>query len=243
MELPNRAQHEADFARRLSRLSSRHRQELVRLLGNPPDPARVPDSFWAKVQREQEEELLLMLLLIFMASGEFHGLDAADARTLGGEWASGRAGSVSADYVVTSRDRLTTIAGEWKGRQETVARDRGFPQGAPSVPLPAVEIEGDVLDVFGPERDSKIATTETTQAQTAGSETATAENGTQSPDDQWTTHPEQTKSGPCPVCAPLNGTPRSYWERFFPGGPPVHPHCACTIQYMALVGGELVGAQ
>jgi len=239
VELPNRPQLEATFARRLSLLSSRHRQELVRLLGNPPDPQRVPASFWAKVEREHNEELFLMLLLVFMASGEFHGLDEANARQLAQPWAQQRSQLVSRGYVTSSQERLSRVATRWRERQTTVARDRDFPpEAAPSVSVPQVEVEGGALEVFGPERDESIAVTETTTAQSAGGEGAAEATGTTSADDLWITENDGLV---CPVCRPLHQAAREDWTRFFPSGPPAHPRCRCFVRYAAMVPQE-VGA-
>ncbi|MFG0239844.1 MAG: hypothetical protein ACF8CY_02145, partial [Gimesia chilikensis] len=63
MELRNREQIEADFYGELQKLSRKHRQELAAHLGDPPNPDRVPASFWERVEKEREQQLAMILLL------------------------------------------------------------------------------------------------------------------------------------------------------------------------------------
>src|SRR5574343_402387 len=77
MEIPNRTDYDAAFARKLSRLNARQRRELITLLGHPPNIANVPPSFWEKVRKENENELAAALLLLFAESFFFHARAAA----------------------------------------------------------------------------------------------------------------------------------------------------------------------
>lgn len=242
MELPNRPMHEAEFARRLSHLSGKHRRELVALLGNPPDINRVPASFWERVEREQREELLFGLLLLFTASAEHHGLGISDAEQLANGWAPGQATSVASGYVANSRAALQDAANGWQASIDARVEDAGFEAGT-ELTLPRAEIEDGALDIFGPGRDAVIANNEMTRAVTTGGEQAVGAQGLLSPEDEWQTNPGLSATGPCPVCEPLDGTPRSYWERFFPFGPP-EPHvgCVCEIVYAAMLVPAEVGA-
>ena len=215
MEIPNRLAVEDGFARRLGRLSRRHREELLSYLGTPPDVSRVPEAFWAKVREEQENEMLTVLLLIAAASADTHGADPDLARSIADDYATGQAATVAAGYVEVSRDVLADKARRWAETPPTVA-----------------DVRDDIGTIFGPERDARIAVNETTEAQTrAGERTVQATVGT-SPEDIWRITPPRV----CQICKPLDGTPRSNWARFFPGGPP-EPHvgCKCEIVYANLM--------
>ena len=217
--LQDRAGFERKFATLLGRLSAKHRRELEGFLGSPPDPANVPASFWERVRRETESELLAMLLLIYIASATQHGLGADRASTMGLVWAASRAAEVARGYAEHSRDRTNTAGREW--REQT---DRGDPPGKAAV--------GDrLVSIFGPSRAAGIAVSETTDATSAGSEAAIKETVGVSQADLWITHPEDSMTGPCPICRPLHKTKRTNWGLKFPSGPKAHPTCYCTIAY------------
>ena len=223
MELPNRADLEADFAGTLARLSSRHRRELMDLLGQPPDINRVPASFWAKVEKETRDELLAALLLILLSSSTLHGWSGNQTDAWATQWSADHAGSVAADYAANSRDMLTVAGQAWGEMKPT---------------------RGDVLDtatsIFGPDRAARMATTETTVAQTQGGEMAITMTVGLSDEDEWKTNPHLSVEGPCRICAPLNGTTRDVWGLQFPDGPPAHCACVCEIIFAHMP--ELIGA-
>ena len=117
MEIPNRRESESEYADRLKKLSKRHRRELRRLLGDPPDPANVPGEFWDKIEREMEEENATLLFLLFLASARFHafgtysekGQDTGVVATLEQQaqtYRDSRAKSVARSYAQTSRERF-----------------------------------------------------------------------------------------------------------------------------------------
>jgi hypothetical protein len=232
LELPNRSELETAFAKRVARLNQRHKAELRRLLGYPPDPSRVPESFWREVEREQQEELVAMLYLIFLASSLYHGFGslspsavprerAAHLESASRSYGADRSATVAASYAQTSRNRFDTL-----GRKIEQAQERGEP-------LSRADLETSLESIFGAERAEGLAVSETTGAQSMGGESGIAATFGLSPADIWVTHPELTKTGPCRICKPLHGLPRSVWGITFPDGPgpSVHPGCACTIHY------------
>jgi hypothetical protein len=219
-----RSEYETEFARRLGRLSNRHRQELESYLGNPPDPANVPQEFWDKVQRETEEEFMLLMLLIFAASAMQHGLPEDAARRQADQWAQGQAPQLAADYVVNSRDMLergaaALNAGQSNG-QVGELKSRG--------PVPRSAVTELTISIFGPARVENIAISETTDAATAGGEAAIAQTVGQSPEDLWITEDDGKV---CKICRPLHRQPRRVWAVQFPNGPKAHPRCRCWIKY------------
>jgi hypothetical protein len=212
--LADRDKIEADFARKLSRVQSRHRHELETLLGTPPDPANVPQEFWDKVEKETKQEILSILLLIFIGSHVQHsGIDSEDSRFLAQVWASGRAGDVAKRYTLNSVEWLSSKAEKWQAE---------IKQGK------SPDVTSGLLQIFGPERAERVAITETTAAATAGSETAVIQNSGLSDDDLWITEDDEKV---CPICSPLHLKPRSVWSLKFPQGPPAHVRCRCYIRY------------
>lgn len=261
-ELANRDFLEADFALRLSRLTTRQRKELESYLNltYPPSFDNVPADAWDRWEQELNDDLTLLLLLIAASSFRQHGgqmvpFDQAattDAdRTLlqrlqgitkaeqqqsakPGEspatspatppdappppliqWARDSAAKTSSDWTDHSKEILQRASDEWKDAE-------------PGDITPG-EIRDKALDIFGPDRSARAAVNETTRAQHEGGEYAIDTTVGRSPEDRWITRNDRKV---CPVCTPLNNTPRSYWERFFPGGPPdPHPLCRCYIAY------------
>jgi hypothetical protein len=219
---------EASFAKRLAKLSSRHRAELRELLGNPPNPANVPEAFWVKVERELEEEAAVALYLLFISSANFHasgdvsgqGLHSSTALLLNRQadtYSSRRASELATGYGLTSRDRFGTLAdkiGEATRNDTIITRS---------------ELELDLTKIFGPARDASVAMTETTKGQTAGGDAGIEITVGKSLQDIW-----RIKDGTaCETCKSVNGQPRSEWEKRFPTGPgdDVHPNCRCYLEY------------
>lgn len=249
MELANRMELEADFARKLSRVSSRHRRELIDLLGSPPDPRNVPETFWAKVKDEQEKEVTAALLLLFMASFEQHSelflpgdLQAAvldTGRDAGSRWATERASKLAGQYVDRSRAKLAQLERRWYGPDFQIKRVFGELKAPGSG-----QVQSGAIEIFGPDRDATIATTETTGAQTAGTGRAVGAAGELGVivTVTWFT---ELDGRVCPICKPLHGQQMKNWEgalasagvdpQFFDainanGGPPIHPNCRCFLQ-------------
>lgn len=217
-ELPNRHQLQAAFAAKVARLTSSQRHKLEKHLGFPPDIARVPETFWVESQKELNEQLAAVLLLLFIASAEHHGWDAADR--MGLDFATQHAQQVSVLFTGTTRDRLAGAARGWRPD------------------LPRHDFQRDLVSILGPERAEALAVNETTVAQTRGGEAAIIATVGISDEDEWKTNPHLSQTGPCPICKPLDGTPRTVWALKFPDGPPApHIGCVCEILYKELQFG------
>lgn len=228
-ELVDRMKYEEAAVRKFGYLSAQHRRELRQLLGSPPDAANVPEEFWAKVQKEHEAEALALLALLLAASATQHGLNGEDATRQARDWAEREAAQRAADWVQNSRETLQQKSSEWRSRQQQPpGTDGATTDGSPLITDDEIDETTDA--VFGKRRVERMVATETTRAQHAGSEIAIATTVGLSPDDIWHTENDQKV---CPVCSPLNLTPRSFWSRFFPEGPPgPHPNCRCWIEYV-----------
>jgi len=205
---------EEKLAKSMGSLTAKHRKELVKLLGSPPRYDNIPKSFWKKVEDDVKAELATALLLIFSESATQHGWAGDDATVAAEGWAAERAESVAESWVETGKDMVRTASDRWESYDE---------------PPTTAEISEDTLSAFGPDRVARAAENETTVARHQGSEVAVEATTGLSDGDLWV----NTGSNVCPVCRDLDGKPRSYWEKFFPGGPPdPHVSCKCYIEYV-----------
>lgn len=247
IELPNRAALESDFAERLGSMTTRQRQRLRELMGNPPDPSNVPESFWVEVQREAEAQTLAALYLLFLESAAFHGGDrlSLDAQAL--DWARSRGAAVGQSYARTAREQFGQLA------RKLLVPERPAPPPIPGLPpvTPAEtftqqQLDDELAKIFGPSKAERIAVTETTAAQTAGGDAGVESTVGTSALDTWSVHPELTRTGPCPNCAALDGVTRDRWGLTpLPGeghdgdptlGPPLGPGCVLGGQTAVALG-------
>jgi hypothetical protein len=209
MELPDRDKIEASFAARFSRLNSRLRHKLEDYLGSPPDIRNVPDSFWQEAQDEANRELAAVLMLIWGASAKQHGLDAGLATQQAARYAEDRAATFARDFAASTRTSAGKLMADFQ---------------------PGMSLQRGLVSVLGPDRAARIATTETTRAQTAGGEAGIGQTVGLSGEDIWRTRRDARV---CPICDELDGQPRAVWQAQFPTGPgdDVHPQCRCWIRY------------
>ncbi|MBS0202322.1 MAG: hypothetical protein JSS49_05425 [Planctomycetes bacterium] len=218
-EISNRDELEAMFGSKVLRLTREQRNRLVALLGNPPNVANVPESFWIEAGRSLYTEIAVLLATIGRQSAQEHGATEFQAQLFVNQYAEPRAREMVSGWIDHSKEILQAASQQWQ--------DTTKPSGEPAPPTRSDAIE--VSDtIFGPDRVGRMASTETTSAQTAGAEAAVSLAGGASPNDLWFTR-EDGKV--CTVCRPLHETPRSFWSQYVPAGPPAHPDCRCYLLY------------
>lgn len=210
MELANREQLETRLTNRVRRMSKPLRAKLDRLLGNPPNPANVPESFWQEVEDEARRELAIALLLIMGDATRSAGLPAELATEAAERYASQRADTFAGLYVDNSRRMLTQ--GDPAQRAEVIF-GRGRAEGIGNFEVGSAQTE--TGKVWRKEVESR-----------GGIVTAIWDHGAYRPKG----HAGASKN-PCPLCTPLLGKEESYWGRFYPNGPPIHPHDDCVLFY------------
>lgn len=231
MQYPSRNADEASYVKRLERLSSSQRAELRRLLGYPPDPSKVPASFWREVEAEAERENAIALYLIFLNSATFH-LDGAsdddrdrlresgDVDTAGSAFADALAAGMAQRWAETAQRRWGVVV-------DRINQSEG-PDGSA---LTQADLEELLADTFSPDDAAGAAAYGTTSAESAGGETAAKETYGITAEDEWQTNPHLTRTGPCERCKAEDGKQRKDWGQRYPSGPPIHEYCACTLRY------------
>ncbi len=227
--LKERNKFEAMFGQRLGKLSGRHRRELLAMAGDPPDLSRVPESWFADVNRETEAELAAILIILFIAAATAHGSSDGAAMPAAVTWAATQAKQRAAAWVQGIRDGLNRVADQiQQARNKAAAID-------PNAPPPKFDLREPAATIFSPSRVEGEVITQTTVAVSAGSEFSVQNQGLVDSRDKWRTEQDGKV---CPVCKPLDGTTRKVWALKFPGGPPAHPRCRCDIDYQktALLG-------
>lgn len=219
MELLNRDEREKKVAEALKMLHGKLLKQLLAYLGDPPNPARVPDSFWSKVEREYRRSLTPLLFLLYLDAANQLVPDLVTKKDAQ-HWADDYAEEIASGVADHSR--------EWFD----AAKSRHL----------ETEDGATLLDssrsIFGEPRAQGIAATEVTRASVRGMSDA-AERYNESVKDTddgprkelvayWNS---ERDSKVCPICRPLNGKPLRNWGSDFPDGPPAHPNCRCWLDY------------
>ncbi|TWT58907.1 hypothetical protein KOR42_22940 [Thalassoglobus neptunius] len=242
MDVSRRTEIEDRFLKDMRKLNTRQREELILLLGNPPDPRNVPSSFWRRVEEEHRNMLVLMLLMLSTESGMKFGLGEIPARAKATGWANLQASKVARKYTENSQARLMTGLDKiYRNRLEKFG-DGFTPSGRNRVAPTQKDVRELVTDIFGETRRFDTISTEGTRAITHGTETAAVQVGFAHEKDRWKIRPWRTSTGTCKRCKRLDGKLRSQWGVIDPdavNGPPIHPHCACIIVYHLIETGQV----
>lgn len=240
MHLPSRDATIDKLAESVGKLTSRHSNELRRLLGKPPNVANVPASFWAEIREEMDRELVATLMLLFLASVDSHGGDAEALEAAGSIYASQRSSAQAARYSDAMKSRLDNLMEGYPGAPASPGDGpirQDFASGPNAVEVRQIDAKRLAEDLKGSfdAQAERIAASETTNAETAGGDAAAIDKfGAVNQDDIWRAHPSRTKSGTCNRCRRLDGTKRKQWGQIDPdaaGGPALHDNCACTVEY------------
>ena len=208
------------LSHRLTRLSAKQRQELIGLMGVPPDPSRVPQEFWTRVEADFRNQTATVLYVLFFMTLDDFGFGGEnrffedDAK----HWAGDRADSLARLYSENSRRMLN------RKFQTAGHPDRHLPEFR-------THLDKELRTIFGHRRSAGIARTEVTK----GIATATIQIGKEmgrfdktfgdGVDYVWRLG-ECKHCGFCPLVA---GFGRAVWGVFC-DGPPCHANCCCYLQ-------------
>jgi hypothetical protein len=235
-----RADNEADLREILEKLDRRHKARVRAALEQYGSVQAIPYQFWENMQREIEDETAEAFLLLIAATDQW----TTDQIRRQGVVMRGAGGQGLIDYSRLAAAQAQRMA------QETTRTLRG--KLAAKIATAPEDVRGAVDDVFTPERAERIARAEVVRGSSFGEIVAGQRasgfggDGASTADGQrvridliWMNHPEQSRSGPCPICEPLHGTSQSEWSQQFPAGPP-SPHlgCVCTLDPRVIVLSE-----
>lgn len=244
-DLTDRMAFEARFARELSKLTSKQRQEFRDKLGTPPDYSRITPDDWSRWETERRNRLLLFLLLAGLDSAETHAAEVeaehpeagdlkTEARKHARDWAINRSAVLASEQVRKARERLDELANQWRQMRE----------------VPPELVDQDLVDTFAPRFDATTAATETTAGNSAGINGAlnAARDAGVPMVLRWFTRADDRV---CPICGPLHRKIVDLWELVVSnspssgraaalasirenGGPPAHPNCRCHAELVPL---------
>src|SRR3990167_6105722 len=196
MALFDRDSWEARLAREASRLGRQSLDALMTALGDPPDMARIPATFWDDEAATMTATLTPMLQEVYLASAEAMlevspvGVDWVLVNQRAVTWANQYGYDLVQGLTGTQRDLTREAVGNFFSQNQTLSQLRDRLEGA-----------------FGPIRADMIATTEVTRAATEGERALVnllTEQGLAFRD-IWETAADELV---CPRCLPLDGQER-----------------------------------
>ena len=254
-ELKTRIESEEDYKERLAELSDRVRAELIALLGNPPDPRNVPDSFWREVRIAIKAAIFVILYETFINAARIHGMSVDDAVTSARRFATARAAKVAEAFVKHTREMLARIGRKWDAHIASI-RSNGAKQELSQAEVRNQirayvddTLESDVEAIIGETRDARIVQHEFSVAQSEGSEQAVQdfEANTGIVLERWWRHSDirprhHSNAGhePCEVCSDLEGTQAPRPGDLWPGR--AHVCCDCFVEYIDPITGNKWGS-
>ncbi len=221
----------AEFERRLQSALGRAwggmADELQRLLGDPPDPARVPAEFWLAVDSAALTALEPLITEMARASAESLAEKSAGDLTINWALVNQRAEAWAAQYTFSLVKNITA-----RSQQELQRLLSNFFK-SPEQDLQALAAE--IAKLFGPVRGETIAISEVTRAAAEGEGVLIAEIRLDNPDaliaEFWQTSRDEIVCKA--ICIPLNGVrgdghgnfkhPKTGVIYRFPA----HPRCRC----------------
>lgn len=209
--------YEAQLYRLLRARLNGQLDEVLAVLGDPPDLNKLTDEFW----RTREGELLADL----RPRIERMALEAIAS--------AGLAVPVLWDEVVIARE-----AAEWASRYSyELVREltdnsrewlrRKVPQFIETPGMTTGQLRQELAPAFGERRAQSIAVTETTRAYAQGGrmvQEALRRGGVEM-ERIWNTSGDERV---CDICGPLDGVPERDWG-LHSDGPPAHPNCRCWV--------------
>lgn len=231
---------ERELQQVFSQVMGAKRDELLRLLGNPPKLENVPDSFWLELDQSLlatlEPFIVATAVRSAVALGESAGImggirwDIVNTRA--SSWAKNYSYSLVKGINSTTRDMLRReIAAFYRDGRASIKTLAG--QLQPGIPELRTRL-GQVLT--SETRAEMIAVTEVTRAAAQGEEALTKEIRSLNPNVKvvqiWLTSSDEIT---CFLCAPLHGKRRgNEWTE----PPPRHPRCRCGIATALDIPGE-----
>lgn len=217
-DVPGRAELEARLARAIAKEQQAELRQLLDLMGDPPDPSKVPASFWDTASENLRAVVQPVLQELYLAQAQAVlgtisiGVDWALVNQAAIEWAQKYTFELVKGITARSAETLQTALGGFFQRPTTLA-----------------ELEAQLAGTFGPVRAETIAVTEITRAAAEGDQGVIDRLLKDNPGiqtvDTWQTNNDDRV---CLICGPRNGKKRgTNWTE----NPPAHPRCRCTVAH------------
>lgn len=184
--------------------------------GEEPDTSNLPTVLLAVLL----PLLTTAVLRALQAQAETFGIDAdpAELAQLAAAWAR----EYTYPLVSGITDTTTTLL------RQAIAQYQTTPG------MSAEALRALLEPAFGAARADLIAITENTRALAAGTHLYAqllSERYGLTILEVWQTAEDERV---CPICGALDGKGRTIWAEQFPGGPPAHPRCRCTLRLEVL---------
>lgn len=217
----NRDEWEASIKRELVNLTEPQVERLMKLLGDPPSGANVPESFWNDLGADLTATLQPALLSVYIEGAQqllttvpkvlrvdWHLVNEPAAA-----WAQQWSGFLVDGITATSQDKLQNYVSSF-------FRNEGTTVDA---------LRGQIGGLFGPVRAELIATTEVTRAAAQGDIGIVNEIEAANPRIMmvpfWDTSMDEWV---CDICGPRHGNARGKgWTE----PPPAHVRCRCGLRW------------
>lgn len=220
MPLPNRAEVEAEIARKLGRVNQQVLKAVMDALGDPPIFENLTSEVWQDITNRYKGVLLPEVERVFEAAAETLlgeigiGVQWTLINERAADWAS-RYGFDLISRIDADNRNLTQKAVANFYRQNWNLGD----------------LKRKLQSVYGPVRAEMIAVTETTRASVEGERAYVDELRKQGAKlvGVWRSSADDRV---CPICSPRDGTIEGKdWTDF----PPTHIRCRCWVAYQAII--------
>lgn len=228
-DIPNRDVLENRFARLLGKIQAGDYARLIKLMGKPPDLAKVPLTFWNEVATDSVRVMAPFLETVYLDQAK----EVLQLSPIGVDWTLINQGAVT--WAHNYAFDLVTHINETSRNGLAAAIQAYFREAGPEVRTTLEqriasydEFVRRAGNLFGPTRAEVIAVTEITRASVQGELAIAADLRSQgvNMDAVWETNNDELV---CPICAPRNGKKQNDgWA----DPPPAHPRCRCWINHV-----------
>lgn len=244
-DIHNRDGLEAELARAIAKLNGAQMKELIKQLGNPPNPDNIPKAFWSQYGDQLRTLLEPMLKKLYLGQANRLRLDVGlDVSKDNVDWALANedAARWAKEYTFDLvKGVVDTMTGSVDTNLQALLQEAiagGFTDS-----LTNAQIAERLTPAFGPSRAEMIAVTETTRAAAAGEQAVVEQlkEGGVTMQAFWNTSEDELV---CTVCEPLDGVPENEgggWTNPVTGetidSMPAHPYCRCFLTHKLAGGG------
>lgn len=203
----------------LKRYFGAQARDLIRLLGNPPDIANLPETFYQSLTDGQVAILEPYLADVYVERAQ-RLIQSTTFRPswsiinkAGRDWARQYTYDMVKGITATSRELISRAVWDFMSGAEMTIND----------------LSSQLTDIFGEVRATMIARTEVTRAAVEADRMTVREIQRENPNINlvpvWNARNGEQA---CPDCEPLDGLEYGKgWTEY----PPLHPNCYCTVDY------------